>query len=321
MENGTALVKQMSAEAPNQSLQQFPVLDRENLTFFANMIEAADLVPQEKVNGQVMPKAVLKARVMAKIVGGAAHGFDAINSQLNMDIIQGRMGPNARGIGILIGRSGRYTTRIEYLNDEGCKLRVLERKSPDAEWVTKGFVEFTKEMAAKAELLTKNGSMYKKFGPDMYYARCITRVAKRFAPECLDTVPTVFRLAKQPEPAQAIAEPPTRQIEENSSPSTGEPYADPVYSYSDDDEMEGEFIPADDDQGAVTTAEVVEPDGEIIEAENDARFTLESLQADTNARLEEFDAAKRKTILKGRVVELLSLNQLEKLNEDISEAS
>lgn len=174
------------AAAPNQQqgLATFVPLDRENLTFFANMVKGAGLVPKatNDTNTDVQFN-----RVMAKIVAGTSYGFDPMLSQTCFHVMFGGMTLSAQGHEILFRRSGEYDIRIEKLDDNGCKVKVL-RKNEEGKWLAIGEVEFTREMAENAEL-TKN-KMYATFGPDMFFARVMTRVVKRFNPGCLQ--PTVI---------------------------------------------------------------------------------------------------------------------------------
>ena len=125
------------------AIQTATILNRSELTFFADMIEAADLIPFDKN----VPKAVQKFRVMAKIVGGAAHGFDPISSQENLHVIQGRCVLSARGMAIKLRRTGKYDTRVEKLDENECRIAVLE-KNDAGKWMLKGHVEFNKARAA-----------------------------------------------------------------------------------------------------------------------------------------------------------------------------
>jgi hypothetical protein len=224
-------------------------LDRENLKFFASMIRRAGLVPTE----QGVSPDMSEARVMAKIVGGVAYNFDPIGSQENLHVIQGRLTLSARGYEILLKRGGRFDTRIEYLNDDGCKLAVLE-KNNEGKWILKGYVEFTREMANKAQLLSKD--MYKKYGPDMFYARCISRVVKRLAPEVMDGRHIVtYDLAKQqasdpptPTPGnggEGGGQLPSATSTETAPPAVGDEYIDREYAEASaiaDNSIDAEFV-------------------------------------------------------------------------------
>lgn len=282
-------------------------LDRDNLTFFANMIEHAGLIPVEKEpNGQAMSPHKSKARVMAKIIGGTYYGFDPISAQENLHIINGRITLSAKGLGQLLHRSGDYTTRQVYLDATGCKLAVLKRNDEN-KYVLVGHVEFTKAMAEKAGL-TKNPN-YAKFAEDMFFARCITRVVKRFAPEVLDGQAVNYDLAKkEPEPAPT----PTPENTPENTPelpaaaetNVGDVYEDPTFTEAEtlssglnDDEIEGEFVP-------------------VEEPENDIK-TLQIAATNLLEEAKKKDAAKAKSIMKGREIEMMNADDLRVLIGDL----
>lgn len=206
----------MIEQIRNTSVVPVASITRSELTFFADMIEAADLIPADRNT----PKAVQKYRVMAKIVAGAAHGFDPISSQENLHVIQGRCVLSARGMAIKLRRTGQYDTRIVKLDDEGCKLEVLE-KNTEGKFILKGHVEFTKKHADAAGLLKSNATMYDKWGQDMFYANAIKRVCRRFAPETLDTEPLNYRLSKEAAAVDQMATAPVPQQIATTPPPTG----------------------------------------------------------------------------------------------------
>lgn len=285
-------MSQALAKVSNQQIQQadatpqraVSTLSREDLVFFANMIETAQLVPVEK---NVAP-AVSKARVMAKIVAGAVYGFDPITSQNNLSVLYNRIGLNAQGLAQLLHRSGRYTTRQEYLNNDGCKLSVL-KKNDKGEWTVIGHVEFTRAMAERAGLTQKNEN-YSRFGPDMFFAKCITRVVKRFAPDVLDGDTVVYDLAKkevQQLPAQPVEAP----------AQTSDVYSDPVATDIRDQ-------PIEDDSEAEFTE--VEP----IDRSESIRADLETAANDLIKSLTNGDAVAVKRLLKGRQISNMTDDEL-----------
>lgn len=164
-------------------------LDRETLGFYANMITAAGLVPQE--NG--VPPEMSKNRVIAKVVAGTSYGFDPVLSQQCFDVLFNRMTPNAHGMEILFRDSGEYDTRIKTLNDLECTVIVLQRQGGTWDesrgqyvggtWHDIGEVRFTVEMAKKAGW-TKN-ALWAGTPADMCYSKVMKRVVKRYNPTCL----------------------------------------------------------------------------------------------------------------------------------------
>lgn len=285
------MTTQALAVVGNQQLTQTqnavaPTLDRENLTFLATMIEQADLIPKE----QGISPQVQKYRVMAKIVGGTAYGFDAISAQENLHIINGKLTLSARGMSVLLQRSGKYTTRIEKLDANGCKLAVLERNN-QGEWILKGHVEFSRQHAEKAGL-TKNPN-YSKYAEDMFFARCVSRVVKRFAPDVLNGQAPTYNLAKQPqlevvEPPSNVAQLPTQTVGEN--------YRDEVVEAETD--VEADFIEAEPEK-----------------SEREENITiLENLLNEVTKG----DAAERKKILKGKTLEQMPDDEIIALIDSLS---
>jgi len=283
-------------------IQPAVILQRAELHFFADMIEAADLIPYDKN----VTKPIQKARVMAKIVGGAAHGFDPISSQENMHVIQGRCVLAARGMAVKFRRTGRYDTRIEKLDSEGCILAILHLND-EGKWMLKGRAKFMQTDADKAGLLTSNAAMYKKWDEDMYYANAMKRAVRRFAPEVLDTSVIDYRLSKESAAADRAAEGqqqplPQSRPQMNAAPEgiedAGEleEYVDQPYVESgiEDDEIE---------------SEVVEENDELQPLRDEANRLLNEKIGD--------DAPLRKSTLKGRVIENMTADELQELIGDL----
>lgn len=258
-------------QAPNQtSLATVVPLDRENLTFFASMIRGANLIPS--VQG-VSPEVQFN-RVMAKIVQGAGYGFDPMLSQTAFHVIHDTLSISAQGQEILFRRSGEYDTRIKYLNDDGCKLIVL--KNVDDKWTAIGEVEFTREMAKTAEL-TKN-AMYRKFGPDMFFARAMTRVVKRFNPSCLQPIVILGNhFARESQPSFGV--PQTPAANQLSAQQEETPTQEPEVSNSQSEAVEIE--------SEVIQEEVIDMgDGEVVEYAEPVEFTGEPQAETVEARTE-----------------------------------
>lgn len=242
MTQGTALeiVGANSAALPqiqSSSTDIANILSRSELMFFADMIEAAQLIPYDKN----VSKEVQKFRVMAKIVAGLGHQFDPISSQENLHVIQGRTVLSARGMAVKLSRTGRFTTRIEKLDKEGCTLVVLELNGT-SNWEIIGRVSFNRTHAEKAGLLTSNKAMYDKWEEDMYYSNAMKRAVRRYAPQALDTIPVIYRLSK--ESAQAAPSP----MAEMPQLAAGEPSADSYKpaEYQEQNYQEAESFEASD---------------------------------------------------------------------------
>ena len=299
-------------QAPNQSVGMATTvvaLDRENLQFFANMIRGAGLVPQ--VNG-VAPDVQFN-RVMAKIVAGTSYGFDPMLSQTAFHVMFDQLTLSAQGHEILFRRSGEYDTRIVKLDDDGCKVKVL--KLIDGVWKAIGEVEFTRKMAEKAQL-TKN-AMYSKFGPDMFFARVMTRVVKRFNPGCLQ--PTVVLGNHFARESQASFNLPPQQISNEALPPAppvqeAVPHVDPTYDGAEvlvEEEIEGEVTEYSEPLEVDGDASMATVDSEpVIDTEESKHLDLLTAAKD---RYLELDKETRKGVdewLGQRLMKDLSIEEL-----------
>lgn len=302
------------------ALRPATMLDRAELTFFADMITAADLIPFDKQ----VPREVQKYRVMAKIVAGAAHGFDPISSQENLHVIKGRCVLSARGMSVKLRRTGKYDTRVEELTGEKCRLKVLER-GDDGKWYVKGYVDFTKDHAKAAGLLNSNKDMYDKWGPDMLYANALKRVCRRFAPEVLDTDPIETRLSRAnalptaeappqiAENAQGSAEAPAPAVEQAPEPEPAQGAPEPQGEVHKDEEYVDAAPEAELAEEAVE-GDFTEVDGEVVEDEDlGLDSETENLRAATQELYDALPTAQRKDLIAGLpTIGKMDKDQLEK---------
>lgn len=346
---GQALQKTGPVSTPTSLIAQIPTtqissivpLDRENLTFFANMMWTAKLIPNDKNE----PKDVVFSRCMAKMVAGTAYGYDPILSQKCFTVMFNQVVLNTYGQGIQFRRSGEYDLRILEHNDDICHVRVLRlfggtwvpqsARFIGGEWKAIGEVKFTTEMAKAAKLTTgTNSAMWEKYRQDMLYARVMSRVVQRFNPSCL--VPpiqlgNVFARESQPtfnQPTQAEPEqltggtttPETPQVDDTYTAADGYT-ADPATEseaegfvsaeatalIDDDQALEGEVIEYTDGTREVAPAAATKPASADPEHE---RLTMVDAVTDR-----EKDVAKRlKTTVaelrNGRVPSQMDLPQL-----------
>lgn len=268
-------------QAPNKNSAVTVVpLDRENLTFFANMIKNSGLVPSVKeVSADVSFN-----RVMAKIVAGTSYGFDPILAQSCFDVMFDQLGLNAKGQGILFKESGEYDLRIDSHDEKHCQVTVFRLRLDRTKWEPVGEVRFDEDMARAAGLLGKD--LWKKYPRDMYFARVMTRVVKRFNPGCLRPkliLGNHFAKESQPTFNAPLPPPPAPPASLNAAPESTtteevpngdvEHYVDSI----DEPPIQGE---------AVLEAESAEVAGEV------QMFTGPETETDTNARFEALGAIK-----------------------------
>lgn len=356
MENSTAMQRQeVPATGFGALIQQTPQpqgltptvvpLDRETLAFYGNMITAAGLVPYDtRVTSEVA-----KFRVMAKIVAGTSYGFDPVLSQQCFDIMFNALTPNARCMEILFKDSGEYDWRAVYHNETGCKLRILKRVNGDwdagrgqyvgGEWTVIGEVEFTVDMAKKAGLWDKKDSLWPRYPADLSFARCVTRAVKRFNPGCMrprTLLGNYFaKTAPQLDPPKADQVPQidTPNVPEATEPAAtaevtipstaGEAYVDEPYvpTTEEDDGIEAAVVEYSGTTDAMIN-DVDSPSIPVIESEpvDPQESALIDLRAAVSEQLVEKVGgmpSDQKKILKGRVVDNMTADELKGLLRDL----
>ena len=139
------------------------------------------------------------AQAMVKIMLGEACGMTPIESMQSIYLVKGRPTLDAQVRAARMKRFG-YSWVIVQLNEKGCVLIPCHRNNPPyklpngasilpftderGEPVTISFVESD---AKQAGLLPgKDESNWKKYPTDMFFARAITRMQRRYAPEVLN---------------------------------------------------------------------------------------------------------------------------------------
>lgn len=282
-------IYQQPAPPQTAALATVVPLDRENLTFFANLIKACGLVPAPTKDANAEQQF---NRAMGKIVAGTSYGFDPFLSQSCFDTMFGAMGLNAKGMGVLFRRSGEFDLRIDHHDEKGCKATVMRRFNgawaPDlrqftgGEWRAIGIVEFNEAMARTADLL-KN-PMYQKYPRDMYYARVITRAVKRYNPSCLMPIVTLGNYFARESQSNFLPPQPTApapQITEN----TNAPSIPQGYPTVDEDASDAEAVTTSEYEASRQVnadPDEKEVDGEVIDltGEGEPLDTAESKRAD-----------------------------------------
>ncbi len=263
---------QQAPPAQQGLVPQVVPLDRETLSFYGNMIQAANLVPPE--NG--VSQEVAKYRVMAKIVAGVSYGFDPVLSQQCFDVLFNRMGMNAHGMEILFRDSGEYDTRIKQLDDAACVVTVLKQEGgtwndargrfEGGKWVVIGDVKFTYEMAKQAGLDKKNALWQGGYRQDMLYSKVMKRVTKRFNPTCLRPRTLLGNYFAKQAPAQietaSVPTPPQLTAEGGDLPKIQDTqeWVDPTYAGGGDDDGAEAVIEFAGPQGEPNTATAPAPE-------------------------------------------------------------
>src|SRR5262249_9375788 len=120
-------------------------------------------------------KTIYQAQI--KIAAGRALGLDPVTSAALLHLIKGRVVMSAQLMAALIKRGGKYDYAVLRLDPTGCEL-VFSQGGREI-----GRSAFTEEDARRAGL-TK-GDNYRSFPEDMFFARALSRGARRFCPDAL----------------------------------------------------------------------------------------------------------------------------------------
>ena len=115
-----------------------------------------------------------QAQAIVKVMAGSELGLPAFASMSGIHIIQGKPVLGSNVMATLVKNDPRYDYRIKQADDQACILTWYE----NGEVV--GEAGFTIQEAQNAGLTGKDN--WKKYKPDMLFARAISRGARRFAP-------------------------------------------------------------------------------------------------------------------------------------------
>ena len=181
---------------------------------FAQRFATAAAASGYFADANAMPQALMK------IAAGRELGIAPFVALAGINIIKGRPVLTGELIGALLQSQG-VTWKFGQHDAAGCVLFLYRDGRPmtnqDGSHAT---VAFMREDAERAGLLEKQGekkdkpSMYDKYGPDMYYNRCIVRVQRRFAPGATKGIPvlTVDEAAEIATPGTQGALPQRKEI-------------------------------------------------------------------------------------------------------------
>lgn len=139
------------------------------------------------------------ANAMVKIMLGEACGMSAVESMQSIYLVKGRPTLDAQVRAARMKRAG-YSWVFAQLNEKGCVLIPCHKDQPlfklpsgreircfvdtDGKPATVAFLEAD---ARQAQLLpAKDDSNWKKYPVDMFFARAITRMQRRYASEVLN---------------------------------------------------------------------------------------------------------------------------------------
>ena len=139
----------------------------------------------------VFPDVKSQAQGIVKIMAGKELGLTPFQSLAGLYFVNGKIGIQANIVSGLIRKSKKYDYSIIKATDEFCEIDFFDIS--DKETPKKlGTSSFGKVDAAKSGLINKDN--YKNYPSDMYFARAISRGAKRYAPDALMGYSTIEEL-------------------------------------------------------------------------------------------------------------------------------
>lgn len=127
-------------------------------------------------------------KALAKILAGQELGMGPIASLMGVYYQQGKVTYSANIMAAAVKKSGRYTYRVQRLDDQACALEFFERQGTG--WSSLGVSDFTTEQADTAGLLTgPNKHNWKNWRRNMLFARAMSNGAKWYTPDVFGGVP------------------------------------------------------------------------------------------------------------------------------------
>lgn len=162
------------------------------------------------IKGTTVEEAI--ARAFVKIDLGESMGLSAAEAMTGIDLIQGRVAISANIRAARMQRAG-YDWDILQLDEKGCRLQlkfkgqILMREDENGKRVP-AVISFLESDATKAGLIGKD--MFKKYPPNMYFARAITNAQRWYAPGILSinilSSEEAAEIQESPAPDYAAAE-------------------------------------------------------------------------------------------------------------------
>lgn len=183
-------LERITAKAPIVAFNP-PSLGLDDLNRWAKIFIASGIFKGEGDQQRQMAQAIIKIQY------GQELGIPPYAAMDGIDVIDGRPAPNAGLTAALIKRTQRYDFSIITSTNNECVLEWV-----DGERII-GTSEFNYDDAEAAQLLTK--ANWRKYPSDMYFARALTRGARRFLPHIfLGSVYTAEELGGDDEPAAEL---------------------------------------------------------------------------------------------------------------------
>jgi hypothetical protein len=118
-----------------------------------------------------------QAQAVVKILAGKELGLAPLEAMTNLYIVNGKVALQAKVIGALIKKSGKYDYNVEKLTDEECVMAFF--KLEDGKRTELGKSSFTIKDAAKAGIVNKD--VWKSYPRNMLFARALSNGARWYS--------------------------------------------------------------------------------------------------------------------------------------------
>lgn len=116
-----------------------------------------------------------QAQAVVKILAGRELGLAPLESMTNIYIVNGKVALQAKIIGSLIKKSGKYDYTIDKLDEQECLITFFET-GKDGKRAEIGKSSFTIKDAAKAGIVNKE--VWKSYPRNMLFARALSNGAR-----------------------------------------------------------------------------------------------------------------------------------------------
>jgi len=163
----------------------------ENELTIAKEIQEMGLMADVFTKSGVFPDVKSQAQGIVKIMAGKELGLTPFQALGGLYFINGKIGIQANIVSGLIRKSKKYDYSIIKLTDEICEIDFFDMTEKETPKLL-GRSIFGKVDAARAGLINKDN--YKNYPSDMYFARAISRGAKRYSPDALMGYSTIEEL-------------------------------------------------------------------------------------------------------------------------------
>ena len=128
------------------------------------------------------------AQAAVKVLAGQELGVPPVAAMMGINIIKGKVALGGNLIASRIKAAG-YDYRHKQFDAKGCVLTFYGRLRQDGTRETLGESSFTEEDAKAAQLIGKEGDMYRKYPRNMYFNRAISNGARWYTPDVFSGIP------------------------------------------------------------------------------------------------------------------------------------